>query len=159
MSIWRPSTAIVVKALGIAWRGDAILASEILDDGGQVKGVRPLGGTVEYSETWQEALLREFKEELGAEIILTGEPEVIENIYTHHGVTGHEIIFISNIFFVDQDLYNKDDIRFSEHDGTSHLARWFELEALERSEPELYPAFLLPKLKEQIKNNTRPKFL
>lgn len=37
-----------------------LLAMEILNDAGDNNGVRPLGGTVEFGETWRDALIREF---------------------------------------------------------------------------------------------------
>lgn len=154
MTIWRPSTTIQVKTLGIVWRGEALLASEILDDNGRVKGVRPLGGTVEFGETWQKALKREFLEELGTDIVLTNQLEVTENIYSHHEEAGHEIMFLSEVILVDQSLYDQEEIQFSEHDGTACIARWFELSELEKSKPELFPDGLLETLK---KNNLRSK--
>lgn len=146
MSIWRPSKTIKVKALGLVWRGDALLASEIPDDKGNVKGIRPLGGTVEFGENWQDALKREILEELGAEVTLSGPPIVLENIYSHHGVTGHEIIFLSNISFVDEALYARNEILFSEDDGMIWKARWFKIDKLVKSGPELFPSGLLEKL-------------
>ncbi|MBL4907614.1 MAG: NUDIX domain-containing protein [Sneathiella sp.] len=147
MSISLPSTSIRVKAFGLAWRDKALLASEILNDAGEIKGIRPLGGIVEYGEIWQDALKREFLEKLRTEIILTGQPDMLENIYSHPDVTGHEIIFLSNIFLVDQSLYSQDVIQFSEQDGTMCTARWFDLSDLEKSGPKLYPTGLLDKIK------------
>ena len=47
------------------WRDGRLLAVEVLDDAGRVKGVRPLGGTVEFGEKAELAVVREFQEELG----------------------------------------------------------------------------------------------
>jgi len=146
LNFWRPSEVIKVKALGLALHEGSLLASEILNDAGEVKGVRPLGGTVEFGEAWQDALKREYREELDAEITLSGLPIVMENIYDHHGVTGHEIIFLSNISFVDNALYSQDKILFSENDNTPCTARWFNLQKLSIGGPDLYPTGLLDKL-------------
>lgn len=62
------------------------------DDGG-VKGYRPLGGAIEFGERAEAALHREFREELDrslSDVRLLG---VMENLYTHEGAPGHEIIF------------------------------------------------------------------
>jgi ADP-ribose pyrophosphatase YjhB (NUDIX family) len=139
MNIWRPSSSIRVKALGLAWRDTALLASEVLDDHGAIKGVRPLGGTVEFGETWQSALKREFREELGAEIELSGTSDVLENIYKHHDAIGHEVIFISPIIFLDKSFYLKDEIIFTESNGVECRAAWFELDDLANGELELFP--------------------
>ena len=63
MTPWRPSSTIRVKALGLHWRDGRLLASEVNRDDGTLKGVRPLGGTVEFGETWQDALIREYQED------------------------------------------------------------------------------------------------
>lgn len=146
MSIWRPSSTIQVKALGLVWRDNALLASEIPTDEGRVKGVRPLGGTVEFGEIWQDTLTREFQEELGTDVKLTGQSTVLENIYSHHGVIGHEVIFLSNVVFVNKTLYSQDEIIFSEDDGTVCKARWFNPAELAKNGPEKYPNGLLEKL-------------
>jgi hypothetical protein len=52
MNIWRPSQNIRVIAIGLNWRGDRLLAVEVLNDEAKLKGVRPLGGGVEFGETW-----------------------------------------------------------------------------------------------------------
>ena len=57
MTVWRPKPAIRVIAIGLHWRDDRLLAVEVNDDHGAVKGVRPLGGGVEFGETWRDALI------------------------------------------------------------------------------------------------------
>ncbi|MFT5623572.1 MAG: hypothetical protein ACI8Z0_000060 [Lentimonas sp.] len=86
MNIWRPQQNIQVKALGLVWRKGLLLASEIYLDDGTVKGVRPLGGRLEFGETWRDALVREFNEELSVTVEVVGEPMILENIYTHQGL-------------------------------------------------------------------------
>ncbi|WP_456391088.1 NUDIX domain-containing protein [Profundibacter sp.] len=95
MNIWRPRQTIRVIAIGLNWRDGKLLATETMDNSGNIKGVRPLSGGVEFGETWQEALVREFQEELHIEITIISKPWVMENIYTHEGETGHEIVFCS----------------------------------------------------------------
>src|SRR5690606_23067881 len=90
MGIWRPASNIRLKALGLHWRDGKLLAAEVLDDAGHVKGVRPLGGTVEFGETAEAAVIREFEEELGITVKVGGAPIFMENIFTHGGQVGHE---------------------------------------------------------------------
>ncbi|KQQ11957.1 DNA mismatch repair protein MutT [Methylobacterium sp. Leaf123] len=130
MTTWRPPQQIRVKVIGLAWRGDALLAVEVLDDGGRIKGVRPLGGSVAFGETREQALDREFREELGCGVTMTGPWTVFENIYRHEGALGHEIVFAADIRLHDAALYDRDVIRFSEDDGTACTARWFRPTAL-----------------------------
>jgi 8-oxo-dGTP pyrophosphatase MutT (NUDIX family) len=83
---------IRVLALGIIWRGDELLLMECYDPtkrqtyfrplGG---GVRPLGGGVEFGEHAREAMIREFAEELGVELVNTDYLCTLENTLTLDG--------------------------------------------------------------------------
>ena len=73
MNVWRPAPAIRVKALGLHWRDGRLLAFEVHDDAGRVTGVRPLGGSIEFGETAEAALRREFREELGIDVVVAGD--------------------------------------------------------------------------------------
>ena len=122
---------IKVKALGLHWRGDALLAAEIRESDGSLRGVRPLGGTVEFGETTDEALLREFQEELGQYVTITGRPIVLENIFHFQGLPGHEIVFLYPIAFPDGAFAGTDVIHYQEDNGENCVARWFALDTLD----------------------------
>lgn len=140
---WRPPQHVKVKALGLHWRDGKLLAAEVFDDQGRLVGVRPLGGGVEFGERWQAALVREFKEELGVDVQLTGAPLVMENIYTHHGATGHEVLFIGEVQFSTDCFAHLTHIEFHEDNGTPCTARWFALSELDLpGGPALFPAGL-----------------
>jgi predicted NUDIX family NTP pyrophosphohydrolase len=131
---------INVKALGLHWRNGCILAAEVYDSHGQAAGVRPLGGTVEFGESSEVALRREFMEELGVEVQVLSGPLIIDNIYHFEGENGHEIIFLYEIGFGNDDYQNLDTITFQESDGTSGTARWYDPKELDRLGcPDLYP--------------------
>ncbi|MBO9450739.1 NUDIX hydrolase [Tropicibacter sp. R16_0] len=146
MTVWRPSPHIKVKALGLHWRGDDLLAVEVYDDDGQLTGVRPLGGGVEFGETWQQALIREFREELHIDIRITGSPMVMENIYVHHGQTGHEALFLADVQFPDDAFAGLDEVKFLEDNGNECTARWFPLADLDGPGPSLFPAGIRSRL-------------
>lgn len=140
---WRPAASIKVKALGLHWQEGKLLAAEVLDDQGHLKGVRPLGGSVEFGEHWQSALIREFKEELGVDVEVIGTPLVMENIYTHEGEPGHEVLFICEVLFSIANFENRSSIEFHEDSGTQCTARWFDLAELDLPEgPSLFPVGL-----------------
>ena len=130
MTIWRPKSHIRVIAIGLHWREGKLLACEVPDDKGTVKGVRPLGGGVEFGECWQDALRREFREELDVDILIKSDAQVFENIYDHHGATGHEIVFAADIDFPSGAYEDCEQIEFHEDSGMACRARWFDLSTL-----------------------------
>jgi len=143
MTIWRPHSHIRVLALGLHWRGGRLLAAEVRDDAGRIKGVRPLGGEIEFGESWQTALVREFSEELGIDVAITSEPRMMENIFVHEGSTGHEVMFIAEVAFPDGAFAGQDRIDFREDNGEEIVARWFDLADLDvAGGPHLYPTGL-----------------
>lgn len=146
---WRPAASIKVKALGLHWREGKLLAVEVRDDQGLLTGVRPLGGSIEFGECWQSALVREFKEELSVDIEIKGAPLVMENVYTHEGEIGHEVLFICEVLFSTELFKGKAVIEFHEGSGTPCIARWFDLDALDLPDgPELFPKGLKAALKD-----------
>jgi 8-oxo-dGTP pyrophosphatase MutT (NUDIX family) len=134
---------IRVKALGLHWRDGKLLAAEVKDDAGRIKGFRPPGGGVEFGETAERAVIREFKEELGIDIVPTGPPFFFENIYVHEGVLGHEILILFNVTFPEDAFAGQDNILFHESSSEVCLAQWCDLNTLDLpAGPELYPAGL-----------------
>lgn len=55
---------------------------------------RLIGGGVELGETHRGAIIREVREELGAEIRDLSLLGVVENLFTIDGQPGHEIVFV-----------------------------------------------------------------
>ena len=139
MTVWRPSQSILVKVIGLVLHKGHLLAAEIYDDEGAVKGIRPLGGRVEFGETREVALRREFLEELGTEINITGSWRMFENLYGHHGEVGHEIIMCASVGLLDTTIYSQDRMVFSEDSGAETIARWFSVKECKRGEVALFP--------------------
>ncbi|WP_245414994.1 NUDIX domain-containing protein [Aureimonas flava] len=106
--------------------------------------MRPLGGSVEFGETREAALLREFAEELDARVALIGPWRVFENLFVHEGASGHEIVFCAPIRILDRRFDTAEPVRFM--DGVPCVARWFATSALRRGDPPLFPAGLAAEL-------------
>ena len=143
MAIWTPPQNIRVKVLGLAWRGDELLLADVEDSDGRVTGVRPLGGSIEFGETREGALVREFREELGCDVTVVGPWHAFENLFEHEGAIGHEYLFAADITLGDPALYARDALRFLESDASDCRARWI---CPTRLPPgvHLYPTALLP---------------
>ena len=141
MTVWRPEQRIRAIAIGVAVHEGRILAVEVEDDAGVIKGVRPPGGAIEFGETREEALRREFREELDTAIDIVGQWAAVENIYEHEGQTGHEIVFAIGIRLADERLYRREEITVV--DGVPTRARWFPLDALKSGRISLFPDGLI----------------
>ncbi|QKD83874.1 NUDIX domain-containing protein [Thermoleptolyngbya sichuanensis A183] len=84
---------------------DRILVSRDYDSVKQSDYYRPLGGGIEFGETSRDALIREIREELGAEIEQLTWLGTLENLFTLEGEPGHEIVLIYDAQFCDRTLY------------------------------------------------------
>lgn len=72
---------------------------------------RLIGGGVEFSETGAEALKREVKEEINAEIKNIKYLGLIENIFNYGGQTRHEIVLLYKADFKDKSIYKRAEIK------------------------------------------------
>src|SRR5262245_10442951 len=90
---WRPPQRIRVIAVALIYRGTDVLVMSVQGDGGTVKGWRALGGAIEFGESAEEAVAREFLEEIGKPVRCSKQLCVLENLYSHEGARGHEVVF------------------------------------------------------------------
>ncbi len=97
-------------ALCLLRRGEQILVHEGYDPVKQQAFARPLGGGIEFSETSREAVIREIKEELGADLTDVKLLGIVESIYQYQGEPGHELVFIYDGQFVDDALYQQESL-------------------------------------------------
>ncbi len=106
-----------------------------------IRGVtfyRPLGGGVEFGEYGHQALAREMREELGAEVTDVRYLGTIQNIFTHAGRQGHEIVLLYEARFTDPVCYRPDAFADAQDNGTSIPVSWKPLADFENG------AFLVP---------------
>lgn len=94
--------------LGVIRRGDEILVYKIEDPSTGEVFYRPVGGGVEFGETSEQALLREFREELDIEVENLQLIGIIENLFSFNGQQCHQNEFVYSVEFVDDSLYSMD---------------------------------------------------
>lgn len=142
-------TAGAIRPLAICLFMDRgrVLVAEGYDP---VKGetfYRPLGGAIEFGETAADALVRELREEVGADITALRPMGALENIFTFNGEPGHEIVLVFDGEFVDRTIYKQPVLQGREHDGSTFRAVWKHLEDFVHGPPPLYPDGLLELLR------------
>jgi NADH pyrophosphatase NudC (nudix superfamily) len=130
----RPGAQAVVR------RGDDILVVEGFDQAKPETFYRTIGGGIEFGERAEQALRREFIEELGAELTNIRLLGVLENIFEFLGQPGHEIIFMFEAELVDRSWYEREDLG-TILDGDSAVS-WRPLAMFATGEAPLYPAGL-----------------
>ncbi len=117
----------------------------VRDDDGAIKGWRPLGGSIEFGERASDALRRELAEEVGLSIAEPTLLTVMENLYSHNGAPGHEIVFVFEAKLADDTHGGREEFSFDDG-GVRNEVRWVALANFERGEAELFPAGLLKHL-------------
>ncbi len=134
---------IRVVAIGIFIHDGRILVFEGRDPHDGRVFYRPLGGGIEFGERGRDALTRELREELGAEIADVSYLGIIENLFTYDGQPHHEIVLVYRARFTDPRMYDAPSSICYEHDGTPFLSLWKPLDEFRTGGPPLYPAGLL----------------
>lgn len=115
---------IRVLSVGVIRRGRDILAVKGYDPHKLEYFYRLLGGGIEFGETAEQTLRREFMEELSLELENLRYKEVIENIFTYNNHAGHEIVFVYEADLVNKSLYAVDKIAFHERGRVAEYAEW-----------------------------------
>lgn len=126
-----------------------ILVGHAYDTVKQDHYCRPLGGGIEFGERGAEAIVREIREELGAEIEDVRRLGTLENLFTCEGEAGHEIVLIYDAMFADRSPYDQAVLHGHEQDAAvaAFTAEWKSLDELAAGSAQLVPeglmAFLL----------------
>jgi ADP-ribose pyrophosphatase YjhB (NUDIX family) len=134
---------IQAKALCVVRDRGEILVREYHDETADERFCRPLGGTIEFGEYSDDAVKREFCEELDAELADVRRLGLLENVFEFRGEPGHEFVVVYDGRFADETLYDRDAIPAYEPEfDTEFEAVWKPLSAFD-GEETLYPAGLL----------------
>lgn len=122
--------------LGLLTRNNKLLVSEGYDQVKKQSFYRCLGGGIEFLEKSDEALKREFQEEIGKDIIIKDFLGITENIFTFNGKKGHELVLFYSIDIDDKD-YQEEYIM--DEDGEEDKAVWIDIDLFKKGEKILYP--------------------
>jgi ADP-ribose pyrophosphatase YjhB (NUDIX family) len=126
-----------VNALAIITHNNKLLVQKYEDKVTGVIFCRILGGGVELGELSADALKREMKEEIGAEIENEKLLKVVENVFTLDGKLMHEITFLYMANLVGDEFFNKEKVEIL--DKKDKYAEWLEIEDIKSRRITLYP--------------------
>ena len=140
-------------AIGIFIRDGAILVFEGHDGPNDRIFYRPLGGGIDYGEHSRDTLVREMREEIGAEVTALRYLGTLENIFVHEDEGGHEIVQVYVAEFVDPSFYEQREMTGVEDDGTPFKVLWKPLTDFKNGGPPIYPDGLLELLDSRYPDN------
>lgn len=131
-------------ALGIFRQGDRIFVTKGYDPVKHQVFYRPLGGAIEFGEHAADTIVRELKEEIGADVTDLRYLATFENIFTYAGNPGHEIILLYEGRFAEPSWYQRDVKTGLEKSDDPPLMQgvWMRLDEFGPDAP-LYPDGLL----------------
>ncbi|MEM6450075.1 MAG: NUDIX domain-containing protein [Cyanobacteria bacterium P01_D01_bin.105] len=131
-------------SLGLIEHEGHIFVSQGEDLTTQETFYRFLGGGIDFGETSQAALLREFEEEIGAELIEIEYLTCLDNVFTLNGKPKHELVQLFRAKFADSAFYALEDrFRLVEGDLITE-AFWLAKERVMSGECRLVPESCLP---------------
>lgn len=103
---------------------------------------RLLGGGIKFGETGEEAVKREFREELNTDLENVKYLTTLENIFTYNGNPGHEIILVFSGDFVKKELYQRKDLIILDT-TEKHKTSWQKISDFKGKKLILYPDGIL----------------
>jgi 8-oxo-dGTP pyrophosphatase MutT (NUDIX family) len=124
--------------LGVVRDGDRLFVSEAYDSVKQSTYYRALGGGIEFGETSLDALKREFREEIQADLTNIQYLGCLENLFTCNGKPGHELVQLYCCDFVDSRFYEAKEVLVTEGNTTA-IAYWIPIQKFESGELRLVP--------------------
>ncbi len=123
-------------ALGLAIKNNKLLVSEGFDKVKNETFYRCLGGGIEFLEKSEEALKREFFEEINIDIAVKDFLGISENIFTYQGKKAHELILFYSIDISDENYQEYYKV-IDDHGET--IAKWIDIDEFKNKNKILYP--------------------
>ena len=123
-------------ALGLVIKDNKLLVSEGFDKVKNEIFYRCLGGGIEFLEKSEEALKREFLEEINVDIAVKDFLGISENIFTYQGKNAHELILFYSIEISDEN-YQEEYKVIDDHGKT--IAKWIDINEFKNKNKTLYP--------------------
>ena len=130
---------IEIKAFCLIRYDGKLLVSKGYDKTKKEIFYRFLGGTVEFGETGEQAVVREIKEELGSGLLDVVRLDIIQNIFSYDGEDRHQVIFLFEGTLSEETLYKKNVIQIL--DVPESQAVWLPIEEVLSGEAILYPTY------------------
>lgn len=132
------------KALCVVETDGEILVTVYDDPNTGERYYRPLGGSIEFGEYSADAVVREFREEIGADLVDIEYLDTLENVFSYGGEPAHELVAIYDGRLGDDSLYERDEIRgYEAETDASFRAIWKPLTEFKAGDDPLYPDGLL----------------
>ncbi len=135
-------------ALAILRHDDDLLVFEGYDPVKREIFYRLVGGGIEFGEYGHQTIIREVREELGAEIKNVQYAGALENIFICAGEAGHEIALLYDAEFVDRRYYEARELEAHEDDGSAIRVMWQPMSLFVDGRAPLYPDGILDLLRE-----------
>ena len=125
--------------MGLALYEDKILTYKVKDKVSDSSFYRLIGGHIEFGEYAEDALKREFYEEISQEIRVVKQLGVFENIFFYNGKDCHEFLSLFKIEFVDKNVYAMNEIVGIENSAPAFTANWVKTQEFKQDKKILYP--------------------
>jgi 8-oxo-dGTP pyrophosphatase MutT (NUDIX family) len=154
-SDWTPPRQVRAVALAVVRNGDRILMQESVDTASASTLYRPVGGTIEFLESGEKTVIREFREELAIELVDVLYLATIESIGESVRGPWHEIIMLYEASFADHANYDVASFNSLPGSGMRYTTRWLTLSEIESIPGFIHPHNLLSLLRS--KAGQRPK--
>jgi 8-oxo-dGTP pyrophosphatase MutT (NUDIX family) len=130
-------------AIAVVWRADCLLVFEAYDASKDQTFYRPLGGGIEFGEYGRDAIIREMREEIGAELRDVHYLGTLENVFTYERRRGHELVLVYEATLADPSVYAAEGLVAQEDNGASFKVVWKSLSFFHSGAAPLYPSGLL----------------